>query len=315
MYTATQPYNGASTAPQASKPIQPGWLTTGIQTIYPETAAQMLATSIGNRNISMVEVKRLAALMTSGKWIYNGHPITFDVNGNLTNGHHRLTACVHGKAFFQTLVVVGVEEDSRLVDDTHRPKTASDLLAFSMPQSIKPYGNRYMAGYLAFMMYTRESTSALNKTDVARFAHETNYELVSGDVMHKIRVSTINRYTSLLIAFEGIIRNAINEKRESLTSEDYNRNLTLLGEFVDRLIDGENIKAGSAIYALRERLLRNDTTLMSTSARQRFLRACIVAYNNHVTGQPVSKVILNLAPANGVGVTYARPRIVGVANA
>jgi hypothetical protein len=312
MYTATQPYNGALPTPQTSNPIQPVWLTTGIQTITSETAAQMLATSIGNRNINKVEVKRLAALMTSGKWIFNGNPITFDVNGNLTNGHHRLTACVHGKAFFQTLVVVGVEEDSRLVDDTHRPKTASDLLAFSMPQSIKPYGNRYMAGYLAFMMYTRESTSALNKTDVARFAHETNYQLVSGEVMQKIRMSTINRYTSLLIAFEGIIRNAINEKRNRLTAEDYNRNMSLLGEFVDRLIDGENIKAGSAIYALREKLLRYDAVIMSNAGRQRFLRACIVAYNNHVTGQPVSKVILNLAGGHGTALTYAKPRIIGV---
>jgi histone H3/H4 len=272
----------------------------------------MLATSIGNRNINKLEVRRLAALMTSGKWIFNGNPITFDVNGNLTNGHHRLTACVHGKAFFQTLVVVGVEEDSRLVDDTHRPKTASDLLAFSMPQGIKPYGNRYMAGYLAFMMYTRESTRPLNKTDVARFAHETNYQLVSGEVMHKIRVSTINRYTSLLIAIEGIIRNAINEKRKTLTEEDYNRNMSSLGEFVDRLIDGENINAGSAIYALRERLLRYDAAIMSNTGRQRFLRACIVAYNNHVTGQPVSKVILNLAGGHGTALTYAKPRIIGV---
>lgn len=311
MYTQSF-MTGAVSAPQKIKTTHPLWLTTGIQTITPAIATEMLATSIGNRNISKTEVKRLASLMTNGGWIYNGSPITFDCNGNLTNGHHRLNACVMSKASFKTLVAIGVDEESRNVDDTHRPKSAADLVAFSMPDSIKPYGERYMAGCATYMMYKNESGLMPHRTNVARFAHETGYSIVSPTLLLLLKSSTIARYSSLLIAFESIVRNAIDDKFNKDESTDYWHNINLLNGFVKSLIDGENIKSGSAVYALRERLLRNDLRITSPGFRVRFVRACIIAYNYHAISKPMSKVVVNIAQDRASNLDFVKPRIVAI---
>lgn len=297
--------------PEISKPIQPAWLKDGIQIITPEIAKEMLSTSIGNRNISMTEVKRMAVLMAAGKWIYNGFPITFDIKGKLTNGHHRLNACVLGNTSFKTLVATGVEEDARNVDDTHRPKSAADLVAFSIPEHVKPYGNRYMAACAAYMMYKNEIAMMPHRTDVARFAQETRYSIVSSALLLEINASILNRYTSLLLAFEGIVSAAIRDHVGKLPEDQLNHNVNLLDEFIQRLIDGENIRAGSAVYALRERLLRNDTVITGPGTRIRFLRACIMAYNNYVMNKPMSKVVINIASDRGADLDFVKPRIVG----
>lgn len=315
MYATAQPYNGAVSAQQTIKTQPSSWLTTGIQIITPEVAQEMLVTSIGNRHISNTEVKRLAAIMTNGQWIYNGSPITFDVNGKLTNGHHRLSACIVAKTFFKTLVVVGVEEDARFVDDTHRPKSAADLLAFSMPEAIKPYGTRLMSAYAMFMMYRNETLSMPNRSIVARFAHDTNYSCVSSETLLKMKFSTIGRYTSLLVAFEGIVRAAIDERAYYLSSQQYDVNNDFLRQFMQQLLDGQDMQSGSAVYTLREKLLRNESVPATLGSRMRFIRACISAYNSYVVGKPISKIVMNLAPAPGASFDFLKPRIVGATNA
>lgn len=313
MYTTTQQYNSAVSAQSTIKSQRPAWLTTGVQIITPETAQEMLSTSIGNRQVSNTEVKRLAAIMTNGQWIYNGSAITFDVNGKLTNGHHRLTACVLAKTFFKTLVVVGVEEDARFVDDTHRPKSAADLLAFSMPEAVKPYGTRLMSAYAMFMMYRNETLVMPNRSVVARYAHDTHYSCVSSDTLLKMKVSTIARYTSLLVAFEGIVRGSIDERAYQLSAQQYDVNLGLLHQFIEQLLYGQNMQSGSAVYTLRERLLRNESAPGTIGNRMRFIRACISAYNNYVVGKPISKIVVNLAPAPGASFDFLKPRIVEAA--
>ena len=62
--------------------------------VTPEIAARWLKNNGKNRNLSAVHAKRLAAVMAAGNWSLNGQTISFDDQGRLLDGQHRLTAVV-----------------------------------------------------------------------------------------------------------------------------------------------------------------------------------------------------------------------------
>ena len=62
--------------------------------IYPEDAERLYGKSKGNRTINRSRVTEYANLMASGKWELNGESIILDENGDVSDGHHRLLACI-----------------------------------------------------------------------------------------------------------------------------------------------------------------------------------------------------------------------------
>lgn len=291
-------------------PTRPMWLVSGVQTITPDIAQQMLNTSIGNRNISKSEVNRMADLMTSGKWIFNGATITFDTNGCLTNGHHRLHACIVAKHSFKSLVWSGVDEEARLVDDTHRSKSAGDLLAFKSPVGIKGNINRFVAAAKAYMQYQSGACTNLDKTEVARFVANNNFEIPNNDIVNATGTSSLYRYASLLPAVHAVITDAILESNPLYHAA----NFRLQSEFINKLLSGLDIADDSPIYALRERLLTVKRH-GSISDRMRIMRAIIIQYNNYVTDKKRSIVKIaqpNSSPGGGSSFTIVKPVVVKV---
>ena len=90
----------------------------------------------GNRNISLPVVKSYALSMKQGKWMLNGEPIVFDVDGVLLNGHHRLHAIIMADVPVQTFVTRGVEPESFTTFDCGRHRTVGQLIGM---QGIKNY--------------------------------------------------------------------------------------------------------------------------------------------------------------------------------
>lgn len=62
--------------------------------VTPEIAERWLKNNGKNRKLSIVHAKKLAAVMAAGKWSLNGQTISFDDQGRLLDGQHRLTAIV-----------------------------------------------------------------------------------------------------------------------------------------------------------------------------------------------------------------------------
>jgi hypothetical protein len=104
------------------------------QTITPELAAEMLATSAGNRKLREHWVKWLAGSMSRGEMRVTSQGIGVDVNGNLRDGHHRLEACVRSGAPFTTVVVYGIPVDAYEVIDIGVKRTYADRL--DMPKAV-----------------------------------------------------------------------------------------------------------------------------------------------------------------------------------
>ena len=110
--------------------------TSIVETITPAKAQEYLSKSGGNRNISAPVVKSYALSMTQGKWMLNGEPIVFDIDGVLLNGHHRLHAVIKAGVPIQTFVTRGVEHESFTTFDCGRHRTVGQLIGM---QGIKNY--------------------------------------------------------------------------------------------------------------------------------------------------------------------------------
>lgn len=97
-------------------------------TITPEIAADMLATSSGNRTMRPSYVARLAEAMTRGEWRITNQGIGFDASGALRDGHHRLSACVLSGVPIRTMLVLGMPTTAYQVIDTGVVRSYADRL-------------------------------------------------------------------------------------------------------------------------------------------------------------------------------------------
>ena len=62
--------------------------------VTPELASKWLEKNIDNRNLRKNTINQYVNDMKNGKWSLVGDSITFDKDGILTNGQHRLYAVV-----------------------------------------------------------------------------------------------------------------------------------------------------------------------------------------------------------------------------
>ena len=103
--------------------------------ITPQIAADWLETRIGNRPLAEAAVKNLARQIGAGRWMMNGKAILFDEDGHLTDGQHRLAACVHAGEPIISLVVRGFPRESIPMLDLRLKRTARDAMAISGHES------------------------------------------------------------------------------------------------------------------------------------------------------------------------------------
>ena len=81
-------------------------------TITPEIASKLLETNFNNRPINNGRVKALAKDMLMGKWEINGETIKIYEDGTLSDGQHRLSACVEANIPFKTYIVRNVSKNA-----------------------------------------------------------------------------------------------------------------------------------------------------------------------------------------------------------
>lgn len=103
-------------------------IKTEVIKITPELAAEWLQRrNVTNRPLSRRMLAMMVDDMREGRWQLTGEALIFDANGRLTNGHHRLTACIKAGVPFTSLVVRGVEPSAVFVQDTGRARTAGNM--------------------------------------------------------------------------------------------------------------------------------------------------------------------------------------------
>ena len=94
----------------------------------PELAASLLERNTRNRNPKKGHVENLAHQMAEGLWKENGEAIIVDKNGDLSDGQHRLKACLLSGKSFRVVLVQGVEPTVMDTIDTGSNRSLKDML-------------------------------------------------------------------------------------------------------------------------------------------------------------------------------------------
>lgn len=96
-------------------------------TITPEQAAEWLKTlNTRNRSISQRKVAIYASDMRKGNWRATHQGIGFYEDGTLSDGQHRLAACVESGVPLDVFVTFGIPGVSAAGIDAHRPRSTAD---------------------------------------------------------------------------------------------------------------------------------------------------------------------------------------------
>lgn len=82
----------------------------------------------GQRNLSLINVEKLATDMATFEWIFNGAPLLFGTDGKLYDGQHRLSAIIEADEAQVLLVVTGIDPQAMDTIDTNRRRSYADSL-------------------------------------------------------------------------------------------------------------------------------------------------------------------------------------------
>lgn len=102
-----------------------------IERINAAVAISYLDRNEGNRPLNMNTVSLYTQRMERGEFVLSNDAITFDAEGRLLNGQHRLKAVVQSDTDQPFLVLRGVPADTFTVMDDGKKRTPGDVLAIT----------------------------------------------------------------------------------------------------------------------------------------------------------------------------------------
>lgn len=151
-----------------------------VETITPQKAREYFNTSQGEgkrfRPISQQYVHSYADTMKKGRWMENGEPIVFDINGDLQNGCHRMLAVEEAGIPVRFLVVRGVDPDAFTTYDNGRHRTVGQLLCMQGVKNYNLVGSIVMANerLIKYGKLVENNSSASNTKGKA--SNDDNYQ-------------------------------------------------------------------------------------------------------------------------------------------
>jgi hypothetical protein len=86
-------------------------LSVEVEVISPANAEAYLKNNAHHRKVKQKKIDNYVQDLEEGRWRLNGKTITFDSNGRLLGGQHRLHAVVQSGKSLTTLVVRGLDPE------------------------------------------------------------------------------------------------------------------------------------------------------------------------------------------------------------
>lgn len=96
----------------------------GVIELTPELAAKLIEYNVKNRQLYPCVVAAYAKQMRDGKWHRSNDAVSFDNNGHLSNGQHRLLAVVNSGVTITVIVAFGVDNHPEM--DRGKKRSAVD---------------------------------------------------------------------------------------------------------------------------------------------------------------------------------------------
>jgi len=243
-------------------------MKTEIKTITPSTAKEMLKRNNGNRNLSMAHVNFLTKEMLSGNWQFDGQPIRFTEGGTLLDGQHRLNAVIKSEIAQDFLIIRGIEKDAFKVMDTGKRRSSGDALSalgVAQPNNIAAAARMIIILERGFSSQNTNTQNKPSNTDVLEFYNR-----------HPEIAVLVNEGGRLYVDFGKVL------PISTITAFKYlmnKRSVTHSDEFWQKLCTGIGLEKGSAIAALRAKLIQDKISKASISSKEK--NALIIKAWNH----------------------------------
>jgi len=99
--------------------------------LTPALASELLSRNIENRNVSQRRIEVYADDIKAGRWAENGETIVVSREGLLNDGQHRCHAVVAAGVPIQTMIVFGVDRQTRTTTNQGKAKGAGDYASMN----------------------------------------------------------------------------------------------------------------------------------------------------------------------------------------
>jgi hypothetical protein len=252
--------------------------------VTPVIAAAMLASNTHNRKMGAAVVERYATMMKAGQWRCTmADPITFDNQGVLQDGQHRLQAVVRSQVSVEFWVASGADPEDFHVIGTGRRRSVADVLSIAGYTNV----NVRAAAARSVLSYERipgkvwaVASSGITDIDVSEEAVKPEYDAVI-PYLHAVR-----RHTHLITP-SAVVTHSVLVLKYSERPND-------LDDFVEHLASGAGLDYGNPILTLRNWYMGDNSRIKSGSwTAQRRIAIHTRAWNAWVTGEQLKQLKFN----------------------
>lgn len=206
-------------------------------TMTPAAAARLLEQNIGNRRVSRTKVEEYKRQMVAGTWYLNGSTIGVSSTGVITDGQHRLIACVESGKSFPVILVQGLDyEQSFLTVDTGKSRSISDVLSIRGVKSSAASA----AVIQALIRYERGNLGGSDKISNTEAEKKFNEHPLIAESVRRVKnfPSGLTYYNLMLVDYLGNIVNPV-----------------ITSRFMEGVKTGANLPYGDPALALRTYLM------------------------------------------------------------
>lgn len=237
----------------------------------PALAQELLASNPDNRSVRKAKLAQYSADMAAGKWTLNGEPIIVSKDGNLNDGQHRCMAVIDANTVIPTVILFGMERETRLTVDQGGARSSSDFLA------MENVPNAASVAAIARMVLAYERNNGVGLKDSNRITSAEVRSRVAADAALAVaatfaatNATYVRRFApASLIGFAFYVLSKVHH-------DDGRR-------FLEMVCRGEGLKIRDAAHTLREKLLT-----VEAKSRDRKLAMIFKAWNFHRRNMKVS---------------------------
>ena len=259
--------------------------------ITPEIALEILThKNFKNRPVKKAQLRRLIKAIKADEWIVTNQGISFDPEGNLLDGQHRLHACIEANKPIDILVARNINPKAFQCVDIGAGRTAGDTLDIINGNSSQ--GKLIAASVKIIWYYDNKPSSNWNSTDrpsnslIAELylKNKDIYDLAAKTVWGKGSKTTITS-NSPTVAFYVLA-----------TQRGWP--IYKLDEFLNNIYVGANLPSDNVCLSFRNQLSTTAYKKRGQNQQRYILNAFIKAFNTWAENKPCIKFYAPLEKTN-----------------
>ncbi len=236
-------------------------------TLTPEMASEAIARNKRNRPRSMGRSLKYSRIMQEGRWRLSSQGISFDKDGNLDDGQHRLYAVTIADLPVPMTFTFGCDRDEFLIKDRGAARTPGDVIGAAL--SIKNANHVAATARLLNVLAGRGRADDPNA--IYLFERTLDHDKLQEAIRAGHKAKDVGQVSMMAIAYYHIVKNT--------------KYVSLLDPFWNDLALGTNLKNGTPLYTVRKALVaaRKERSTQSTYIRN--AGRVIIAWNAVATGK------------------------------